>query len=88
MSDLTSSKKLLELCESWEQEARNRWRSSLICDEKKEGPVTVKQAFQSTAIICWNHSNELRSAIQPKSRFDFLFKIFAKNRKSPGTEGD
>jgi hypothetical protein len=79
-----SEKRLLALCESWEQEGKNRWRSSQVCDEKKEGPVSVKQAFQSTAIIYCLHASELRAAIQPKFSLEFLFKIFRTMEHTPG----
>lgn len=83
-----SRKKLLALCESWEQDAKYRWRLSEVCDEKKEGPITVKRAFESAAKIYNNNAVDLRAAIQPKFSFEFLFKIFQKNAKSPRSSRD
>ncbi len=83
-----SRKKLLALCESWERERYVCFRNSEVCDEKKEGPVTVKQAFFHGAKICNNHVVDLRAAIQPKFSLEFLFKIFRKNTKSPRSSRD
>ena len=75
-------KKLLQLCEEWEHEARARLRS-----REEEKSEYGRKSLMSGAVIYYNTSQQLRAAIKPKFNFDLLLKVFTKYFKRPGSSG-
>lgn len=62
-------KKLLQLCESWEQQARNQFIAA-----EYETTELGRRALNYGAMINYNVAQDLRKAIQPKFRLSFMLR--------------
>lgn len=74
------TEELINLCFYWVLQARRRFKIA------EATPVKWEQcSADHSATVCANFFLDLSSNIKPKFLFEFLFKVFLKNLKSPST---
>lgn len=75
------NKKISAICDSYEKEARDM----LITADLPQTSEFDRACLEHCAIVRYNLVRELRAANHPKFGLDFIFKIFRKNAKCPGS---